>query len=604
MLGFFFLLIVFLNGLSISSALKIKDNLLIYSFTFGSIASISLIYFLNSYFVKNLDLCIALFFLVSIFHLILNFRSNNLLISSLLKNRESLSVFIIVLLISSYFFNKSFAYADKSFLISSNTYLDFGAHIPFVRSFSLGSNFPAEVPFFGNSGLIYHFMFDMYAGLLERLGINIALAFNLLSSFFFASLLVLIFHLGMELFKDKRVGLLSSLLFIFTPSIAFIQSIRENGLNLSSYWHNSHYLLDSIFGENTVSVFFTLNTFTNQRHLILGILFVLLIISYLMKKKLKDLNGKEVCILGILIGFLPYWHTQIFISLMIVLFMLFVISRLKNKSLMMLITIAMGIALPQLISIAVNSTNEISFNPGFMVSDRLSLVNLVKYWIANLGVSIPLFLIGFLAANRKQKMIFFVFFPLFLIPNIFQFGRDIFDNHKFFNLWIISYYFFVSLGLLQLTKRKLFSKILSVFLLLFIFSSGILNLLVIKNDVKETLPDYKQTSFGTFLANLPSGSLILSNGEIYDPASIVGHKTYLGRGHYVYLYGGDPGDRLIISSQIFSSDNSDKLIEQERISYIIIYKEGFAKNSKSIEEDNFKRYRKIYEDKDAAIYEI
>ncbi|MGH7246166.1 MAG: DUF2298 domain-containing protein, partial [Candidatus Levyibacteriota bacterium] len=194
-------------------------------------------------------------------------------------------------LCSFWLFGKSFGYDTKtgSFLIASNIYLDFGAHIPFIRSFSLGNNFPGEVPFFANTGLLYYFLFDFFAGILERTGIRIDIAFNLLSVISFSFLLYMIYTIAYTLFKKKIVGYLSVLFFLLSSNLSFLTFFQKYGLHfstISNWWHHNLYLegqpiiLSKIL---TPQIFWNLNTYLNQRHFVFGILFFLCIIYLLLQ---------------------------------------------------------------------------------------------------------------------------------------------------------------------------------------------------------------------------------------------------------------------------------------------------------------------------------
>ncbi len=611
MIGFVFLGLVFLDGLFLARIFNIKDKLInaISAFILGSVLSVSLLYIVTSYLTHDLHKSLLFFFIISFILLVLKVRSiKNILFEARNMRSPTTVISILFFVLSYYIMNKSFSYDQGNFLISSNTYLDFGAHIPFVRSFSLGNNFPAEIPFFGNSNLVYHFMFDFYVGILEYLGLNISLAFNLISAIFFTLLLLIIFRLGMLFFESKAVGLLSVIFFLFTPSISFISFFVDKGISFREIWNNSVFLLDSPFGNNTISVFWTLNTFINQRHLIVALAAVLLLVYFIYTSVNKKISVFQAIILGSLIGLMPFWNTQIFLSGLIIIAMSLVIMPINRKGYVYMLFTAIIISSPQLFSIIKNSDNSIIFNPGFMVADNLSISSFSKYWIANFGLSISFFIIGIWKAGRAKGSLLILFLPLFILPNIFQFTKDIFDNHKFLNLWIISFYFYASYAIIYLFKKNHIYKLFIPPLICIFLFSGFLNFLTIKNDVRELIPDYKSNGITKFIqVNIPMDSLVLTNGEIYDPASIAGKKTYLGRSHYIFLYGGNPEERLTKRRIMFETQDIKRLrniLKEEEISYIIIYKDDFAKNSIIMNINHFEDFQLIYSDDKGSIFKI
>src|SRR5258708_453113 len=79
--------------------------------------------------------------------------------------------FVLVLfLFSCYLMIHTFSYDTNKhqIIMGSRVWSDFGAHIPLIRSFSLGNNWPPEYPLFPGEKIRYHFLFYAIAGILER----------------------------------------------------------------------------------------------------------------------------------------------------------------------------------------------------------------------------------------------------------------------------------------------------------------------------------------------------------------------------------------------------------------------------------------------------
>lgn len=617
-----FLISVFINGFVIESRyFKNCSKLatLANSFIIGSILSISFIYFLSSYVLKNLQLSLIVYFVLSIFIFALNIK--NFMAFSLLKLPMSIRSFAILtvgFLFSWHLFARSFSYDifKGQFLIASHIYADFGVHIPFIRSFSLGNNFPMEVPFFGGKGLLYHQMFDLYAGILEFLGLRIDLALNFISALSFLFLLIFIYRLSYRIFSSSMVGFISIALFLFNSSLSFVSFIQKNGFNnslFSSFWHNSSYLGNGPLGENTVSVLWNLNTFLNQRQLIFGILFLIFLIDIFMSDaksiKIPRISIGRVILLSVLVGIFPLWHMSIFLMIYLLFVSLFVFFSKIRKEIFLISLMSFIIALPVLLMIKSHSFNEANLNPGFMLYQSLTVKNFLTFWFWNLGLSILSMVLGALYASREQRKLFFASLILFIVPNLFQFGKDIYDNHKFFSTWIIFADVFSAFALFTLFKKNFLIKIFVPIFFVFLTASGILNILVIKNDVYARINDYpKNTLMKWALKNIAQDSLILTNGEIYDPMSIIGKKTFLGNSHQILSYGGNPDDRITSQELIFSSKNPHvvrDILSLNGIKYVVFYKNDFAKNIKYHDYKLFKENFMIkYEDAYGIVFEI
>lgn len=617
-----FLICVFINGFIVESRyFKNGDKLIAIasSYIIGSILSISFIYFLSSYILKNLLLSLIAYFIFSALFTAINSKSfiKNFLFKLTISIR-SLIIITIGFLFSWYIFSKSFSYdvSKGQFLIASHIYADFGAHIPFIRSFSLGNNFPMEVPFFGGEGLLYHQMFDLYAGILEFLGLRIDLAINLISAISFLFLLVFIYKLSYRIFSSCVVGLISIALFLFNSSFSFVSFIQKTGFNnslFSSFWHNSSYLGNGPLGENTVSVFWNLNTFLNQRQLIFGILFLIFLINIFIvdtkNSETSKISVVKIVLLSVLIGMFPLWHASIFLMIYILSILLSIFFSKIRKEVFLISFLSFIIALPILFMIKSHSFNELILNPGFILYRDITVKSFLLFWSWNLGLSIITMILGVIYANKEQRKIFFVALALFIIPNLFQLGKNIYDNHKFFNTWIIFANVFSAFAFFNLFQKRILAKAVALLFLIFLTASGILNILVIKNDVYARISDYPQNTLMTWaVKNIAQNSLILTNGEIYDPMSIIGRKTFLGNSHQILSYGGNPDDRITKLQLIFSNKDPQTvkdLLSLSGIKYVIFYKNNFAKNIKYRDYQLFKENFMIkYEDSYGIVFQI
>lgn len=168
---------------------------------------------------------------------------------------------------------------------------------------------------------------------------------------------------------------------------------------------------------------------------------------------------------------------------------------------------------------------------------------------------------------------------------------------------------FAGYGIYYLFKKELLFKVLAVFGIILLTASGIIHMLVVKNDVYAKVPDSAKSNFGLWIKkNTSSRDIFLTNGEIYDPASLVGARIFLGRPHYIFLFGGDPSNRINEKKAILSGKNNiyiKRLLLENKLKYVIVYKEGVAPNLAPTDQIYFmQNYKKVYEDNLATIYKI
>lgn len=617
MLALLFLASIFFNGLFVFRTFTKKTSgLLIISGAFisGMLLTVTLIYILAN-FLRGLEWALLAYFVFELMFLswILFRRSSYAHIFSSIHFEKSDVLFLPLTVLFYLLFKKSFTYdaVHGSFLIASNLYVDFGAHIPFIRSFSFGNNFPSEVPFFADSGLLYHFLFDFSAGLLEFLGMRLDLAFNLLSALSLSCVFIMIYMWGRAVGRSKITGILACLLFFFQSSLAFIDFIKNRGLSLSALLHNNFYVGNFPFENGLVAGFWNINTYLNQRQLIFGLASVLFF-SYILFHPIEASRLKRFLPIwiGVSIGFLSFWHVTAFLSLIMIMIIFFFVDKEKRKDIFVTILFASVVSFPWLLRVTQTSNNQILFQPGFLIDFVKEPGTWLQFWLVNLGVSSATIIAGLFCIPPEKRKLALAVLPLFIIPNVIHIsGRFPFDDHKFFNIWIVFMNTFSAACLVFLFKKNFVEKSLSIMLLGLLTLSGVVNAFVVKNDVYAVIPDYPSNKFMHWSReNIPSNKRILTNGEIYDPLSLIGKKVYLGRVQYIYVYGGDTYDREWVKRRVFASKNPaeiKKLLQEEKIARVVVYKDSFAKNSISVDTTVFEMFmQKVYEDKNAVVFSL
>jgi len=407
----------------------------------------------------------------------------------LLKRKFEIFLLIIFFLFSFWLMYKSFGYDEEKhdFRIERHQIGDFGLHLSLIRSFSWGNNFPVESPFFPGKPFPYHYYFDLLVGLLEKAGLRIDIAFNGISILSFTLLLFLIYKLPQLIFrKSKLLGALSVILFVFHSNFTFIDFFKEKGLSLSTFrdfWLLPDYIHKGPFDGSIISIFFTLNVYLNQRHLIMAFAISLAIIYFLLSKLMKaqKISHKTLILLGLVLGILSRVHTLTFFSTTIILFLLFILFK-RSRLLLSFFIPAAAIFFFHARDIIGQNISHAFFNPGFLSQKPLSLVNFIFFWVMNLGIAIILIPWGFFLSGKKQKLVFLSVFSLFLIGNIFQLSFLIDHNHSLFNLFLIFANFYIAYFLLTLIRRyKSFAGgTIFIFVVLLLTMSGAIDLMAVK----------------------------------------------------------------------------------------------------------------------------
>ena len=467
--------------------------------------------------------------------------------------------------------------------VATKVWSDFAATIPLIRSFSLGQNFPPQYPLFSGPPIRYHFLFFFAVGMLEKIGIQLDWALNLLSTFSFFFLLLGIYFLSKEIFKKRSVSAIACLLFLFNGSLSFLEFFKKHPFSAKTFQDITGNNIFPSFapydGSKLITGFWNLNVYTNQRHLAFGYAFFLLILLsiYRAAKKPERLSSSKTIVLGILLGLFPFIHLPVFAMLEITLFILFILFANLRKKILIIASVSIIIALPQITYMGKSDLQSKFFNPGYLITD-LNIISFVYYWFFNLGLVTILAPIGFILAKKTQRKIFLPFLSFFVLGNLFQFSPEIAANHKFFNLFVIGSNMFAAYAIYRIWKRRVIGKFVAVFYLIFMTFSGIIDIFPIKNDVYVEILDGKNNDVEQFITkNTPKNSVFLNTLYVYDPASLAGRKIFFGWPYFPWSAGYNTDQRHSLLDKILSSNDKETscvLLKNEGIDYIEISKQS------------------------------
>lgn len=495
--------------------------------------------------------------------------------SSLLESeRETCRVkpVVVFFLFSLFLMIHTFGYDGRThtILIASKLWSDFAAHVPLIRSFSMGSNWPPEYPLFPGEPIRYHFLFYALVGFLEKAGLPLDWALNLPSAIGFTLLLWGIWSLAKSLFGDARVAALSILFFLFNGSLSFLQFFRRQPLTLATF---------PAFGPwdgGVISAFWNLNIYTNQRHLApafaIGLFFIYWVARantklfrpqqgppFYGESRTETLGGApwakpvgQAILWGLAIGLLPSFHQPmlpIFAMLLSWYFLVFPHMRLPLAltGIPALLLIVSHVKLP---------TSNFSWYPGYLIHDRLTLVNFLSYWFQNLGLHAILIPVGFFFLPNRVKKVLMPLFFIFTVGNLFTFSPEVAANHKFFNFALLLGNMITAYAILSLARKigRIGSIGLLVALVVLLTLSGVIDFLVIAADPKGAIPDVGNNKAATWIArNTPRDAVFLNSSFLYHPASLAGRKIFLGWPYFAWSAGYDTRARMADMKTMYES---------------------------------------------------
>ncbi len=489
------------------------------------------------------------------------------------------------LFFSSWLMFHTFSYdtENTSMQIATKAWSDFAAHIPLIRSFSLGNNWPPEYPLFPGEPIRYHFLFYFLVGCLEKAGVRIDFALNIPSIIGFAGLMIGIAVLAHKLFQDKQITILSVLFFLLNGSLSWMRFFVTHPPSV----HTLHDITTNMafpsfapWGDGDISAFWNLNIYTNQRHLGAAFSLALLFIGILLSmeklpwKKQKLLLIPAIAILAIL----PYFHQPILIILALFMLCYFALFPKLRTALFLIGAFGMLCIIPQLFSL-LSGTKTVHFAAGYLMTAPITAYTILWYWIQNIGLHFFLIPLGWLLAPPRIKKITIPLLFLFLIPNLFQFAIEMAANHKFFNFYLIIGNILSAYAVVRIYTYtwknpllRFLSRICALTCGFFLIFSGVIDFFPIVNDTHGRLEDIPRNETATWIRdNTPPDAVFLNSSYLFHPASIAGRKIFQGWPYFSWSAGYNTHNREMDVQTLYETQNADlfcSLIQKNRISYI------------------------------------
>lgn len=477
---------------------------------------------------------------------------------------------------------KSFSYdsTKHTFIISRHQVGDFGLHLSLTRSFSWGQNVSVESPYSPGKPLPYHWGFDFLVGILERMGVRIDIALNGLSIFLYTLLLWEIYRLSQIIFgKGRWLGIISVIFFVCSSNLSFLEFIRIHPLSLSTFgelWRIPDYIYQGPFDGSIITLFFTQNVFLNQRHLVAALAISLVVFQWFLGHLLKKgkISISTLILMGLLYGVTSRLHSLVFVSTMLVLFGLGVLFE-KMRIVWLFFIGTFVVSAPHMVQILAQRpmVGESLFHLGFLTQQPVSISRLVAFWHENLGMKLFLIPLGVLFATRKQRKIFAAFFLLFLIGNTVRLSFRIEHNHSVFNYFFIVGNMFAALALIVMWHRSALGKTIAVVLFVLTIASGVIDLMVIKNDFHYPVADAPTNRFMQWIkVSTPPRAIFLARQDTYDPITLAGRRNYYGTNYYLEVMGYDTAEKKRRAKEFFEvrSDAVLRTMRAEGISYLVI----------------------------------
>jgi hypothetical protein len=497
---------------------------------------------------------------------------------------------------------------------------DFGPNLSLMQSFAMGHNFPTEYPHFIGEPIRYHFLFWFQAGNLEFLGLNLAWALNLLSVLSLFAMLVLLMTLGELLFRSRAVARIGTVLFFFPTTLSYIPFLYSQSSfpeAVKAIIHLNHWLVSGYPYKGEDVGAWSLSIFYVQRHLLVGIAALLLLLIFLVdffqrrggrtNNTLGKLESESVVagenavaqtlsssgeervrstekvlgqtrsfvFTGFLLGLMPLFNSPAFVAALAVAAAIFVLFPCRTCTLWLLIT-AVVVSVPQIVLVFLRHHGFTQGRPIIhwgLVVENPTVQRVLSYFSFTFGVK---FLIGLVAAivlARLPRRLFVAFLILPAIAFTTQLTTDLRNNDKFLYIWIVLLNLFVAWTIWRAWKLRWVGKPAAVAAAVIVSLGGMIEWFRIHNDTTMEVP-FRDNRLSAWLeANTRPTDLFLSDRFVMHPILLNGRRIFYGWPYFGEAMGYPVKARDVVYDRMFTEENPTELVHllnENGIRYVAI----------------------------------
>jgi hypothetical protein len=519
---------------------------------------------------------------------------------SFISNRSALNITCNTILIVGCFFFSFFFFSphltlQQGAIFTSPTYWDFHWHAALIQNFAYGDNFPPENEAFSGFPHTYHYFWGVTTAIYEVLGLNLVDAINFVSILTFSAFLFAIIGISEELFHTKISGILAVFLTLTSSSwhaLDYLQSHNKQNLEQFIYGiltSTQHPFFSTIYQVKEFTyngTFFNLFYFVEERQLIFGVLYLLIAIWILYKR--KDFSNNVLICIGACLGAYFLWHLFVCLSILGALLFLMLFDQNKQKTLHLLFgfCIVFGIHYLYFKQLShsswflpkINNFPQINFGFSDQRGMPFSLIHAWDWYFYSYGIKVfllPISLVWLWFKNRRAALVISgIIIPTFIVLNTVQLSpADIYENHKWLrpmNVAIdITIAGFMGALFFSTLQKSLSTAPFWALLLFLLTASGIIEIMPYFNSKPTRFFAFYPSRLSKAIEiNTKSKATFVSNDD--KDVYLAGRKLFLGDtlGSNLLL---DKGKRKQIIRAIYNSTNLNtfcNLTKQYKIDYV------------------------------------
>ena len=459
---------------------------------------------------------------------------------------------------------------------NGGTWADWAAHLSYAGSFAYGANFPPQLPLDPGHHLPYPFMIDFFAASLVPLGASVPTSLVLSSALLAFAFAPVMYLAGVRLTGSRPVAALAPFIFTLSGGLGFTYffgDLQARGLSVLAHLPREYSALGA---ENYQWLTPLIASMLPQRSTLFGFAIVLIVLALLFTA--VERKGWETFLFaGVLTGLSPAFHVHGYGTCVALAAFWCAFHRRRDWLAFFVPALALGV--PVVLWLLPESGAQIRVQLGWMAMAGGHQDNVLWFWLKNLGLFIPLLLLGQFGSRLLPTRYAAHFAPVwlwFLVPNIWLFHPWDWDNQKFFVYWALLGSFLVAAVVVRVARAGLPGAVATVAMLLALCPAGGLD--AARNTDLTVSSIRFADNAGLDVAawsrtHTTPHALFLAAYDHDSPISTLGaRRVVLGYPGWIWTYGISDwiGREQDVQAMLQGRPEADSLVSRYKVEYVVI----------------------------------
>lgn len=442
--------------------------------------------------------------------------------------------------------------------------------------------------------LRYPFVADFLSGGLMKLGMGMLPAFVLPSLIFSLAAVFALFTFQQKIFRSSKVAAVAVCFFFLAGGTGLLQLIQENiqtgnlGLVISKQLSPA----TDNFKKNIVWIAPVNSMILPQRALTMGLPITLGLLIYFYRGLLDQWTDKGSqkrrrlldLAAAVALGVLPIIHTHSAIAAALIISCWYLLAVFQKRNMAFarywaaigVVSLVTGLAVTKPLISGEHLNGFLGWQPGWMAGP--SLIYWLIFWLQNLGVVLPMAIVGWWLFHQtypKRSVVFLPFVIIFVLANLIRFQAWEWDNTKLLLWSLVAAAGLAAYSLRALWRHSSLGKILAILLFLIATtSSGYDTLRTLRvNRAGFTMYSADQLEAAERIRRqTPADSVWLTHDYHHHwLITLTGRQAVMAYSGWLWSHGYDYAETQTDIAQIYSNPvDSQHLLNKYGVTHILV----------------------------------